>query len=57
MATHSSILAWEVPWTEEPGGWQATVYVVARSWTQQKRLSTHAQVFRSQATVISSASE
>ena len=19
-ATHSSILAWEVPWTEEPGG-------------------------------------
>ena len=20
MATHSSILAWRVPWTEEPGG-------------------------------------
>ena len=20
MATHSSILAWETPWTEEPGG-------------------------------------
>ena len=20
MATHSSILAWKVPWTEEPGG-------------------------------------
>ena len=20
MATHSSILVWEVPWTEEPGG-------------------------------------
>ena len=20
MATHSSILAWEVPWTKEPGG-------------------------------------
>jgi len=20
MATHSSILAWEMPWTEEPGG-------------------------------------
>ena len=20
VATHSSILAWEVPWTEEPGG-------------------------------------
>ena len=20
MANHSSILAWEIPWTEEPGG-------------------------------------
>ena len=25
MATHSSILAWEIPWTEEPGGLQSTV--------------------------------
>ena len=23
MATHSSILAWEGPWTEEPGGLQS----------------------------------
>ena len=23
MATHSSILAWEIPWTEEPGGVQS----------------------------------
>ena len=23
MATHSSILAWEIPWTEEPSGLQA----------------------------------
>ena len=22
IATHSNILAWEIPWTEEPGGWQ-----------------------------------
>ena len=21
MATHSRILAWRIPWTEEPGGW------------------------------------
>jgi len=21
MATHSSILAWKIPWTEEPGGY------------------------------------
>ena len=24
MATHSSIPAWEIPWTEEPGGLQST---------------------------------
>ena len=23
MKTHSSILAWEIPWTEEPGGLQS----------------------------------
>ena len=31
LATHSSILAWETPWTEEPGG--ATVHGVAESDT------------------------
>ena len=25
MATHSSILAWRIPWTEEPGGLQSIV--------------------------------
>ena len=29
MATHSSILAWRIPWTRE--AWQATVHGVARS--------------------------
>ena len=24
MATHSRILAWKIPWTEEPGGLQST---------------------------------
>jgi len=28
MATHSSILAWEIPWTEESGGWN-TIFGVA----------------------------
>ena len=23
MATHSSIVAWKIPWTEEPGGLQS----------------------------------
>ena len=31
MATLSSIFAWEIPWTEEPG--RATVHVVTESWT------------------------
>ena len=39
MATHSSVLAGESPWTEEPGRIH-TVHRVAKSWTQLKRLST-----------------
>ena len=31
MATHSSILAWRIPWTEEPGGLQS---VGLHSWTR-----------------------
>ena len=31
-ATHSSILAWRIPWTEEPGGLQPMRS--QRSWTQ-----------------------
>ena len=33
MATHSNILTWRIPWTEEPDGLQ--VHGVAKSWTQQ----------------------
>ena len=33
MTTHSSILAWEIPWTEEPGGLH-TVHGVAKSQTR-----------------------
>ena len=29
MATHSSILAWEIPWTEEPGRLQAHTHIVS----------------------------
>ena len=32
MTTHSRILAWSIPWTEEPGG--ATVHGVAKSQTR-----------------------
>jgi len=37
MATHSSVLVWRIPGTEEPGG--ASVYRVSQSRTQLKRLS------------------
>ena len=32
MATHSSILAWEIPWTEEPDGLQSMG--LQKSWTR-----------------------
>ena len=38
MTTYSGILAWRIPWTEEPGGLHA-VHRVAQSWTGLKRLS------------------
>ena len=34
MANYPSILAWRIPWTEEPG----TVHGVSKSWTQLKLL-------------------
>ena len=40
MATHSSILAWRIPWTEEPGGLQST----GSQRVSQTRLSTHTHV-------------
>ena len=40
MVTHSSILVWEIPWSEEPGG--AAVCEVAKRWhdlaTKQQQL-------------------
>ena len=31
MVSHSSILAWEIPWTEEPGGLQSVE--LQKTWT------------------------
>ena len=42
MATHSHILAWRIPWTEEPGGLQSVGS--QKSWTRLKQLSLHALV-------------
>ena len=38
MAARSSVLAWRIPWTEEPGGLQS---VGSQSQTRLKRLSMH----------------
>ena len=37
LATHSSILAWRIPWTEEPGGLRS--HLVAKSWTRLRDLA------------------
>ena len=39
MATHSSILAWEIPWTEEPSGQQSMVFQKSWSWLSNLKLS------------------
>ena len=38
MTTHFNILAWEIPWTAEPGGLQ---FMKSQRHAGQKRLSTH----------------
>ena len=43
MATHSSILAWEIPQTEEPVGFEA--HGVAKSWTRLSPKTTTTPVF------------
>ena len=37
MATHSNHLAWEIPWTEEPGGLQCTESQRLRPMTEQQQ--------------------
>ena len=45
MATHSSILAWRIPWTEEPGGLQA---IGLQSRAKLQRLSRHTALVHTQ---------
>ena len=46
MATHSSILAWRIPWTEEPGRLQSTVSQrVGHDWATSLSLSLHAREY------------
>ena len=52
MATHSSILAWEIPWTEEPGqllsmGSQRAGRDLASKQQQQQQQNPQEAVFKS----------
>ena len=39
MATHSKILAWRIPWTEEPGGlWYIGLQRVGHNWSNLARM-------------------
>ena len=40
MATHSSILAWEIPWTEEPGRLQSIGSQKSQTWQSNKTITT-----------------
>ena len=40
MATRSNILAWRIPWTEEPGG----LHGVTKSWTHLSDFHTHTEM-------------
>ena len=57
MATHSSILAWRIPWTEEPGGLQSMgSQRVRHNWSDWTHTHTHTPSYstshRSCATVV-----
>ena len=43
MATHSSILAGKMPWTEEPGGLQ---FIVLQESDTTEQLNTHTCLFK-----------
>ena len=49
MATHSSILAWKIPWTEEPDGLQSTgLQRVGHDWVTSLSLSHSQRLWPSQ---------
>ena len=52
MATHSSILAWRIPWTEEPGGLQSTGLQRVKHY-RSNIARTHKLLSRSQQNCIS----
>ena len=44
MTTHSSILVWEIPWTEKPGGTEDPGGLQSTGLQSQTRLHMHLQI-------------
>ena len=45
MASHSSILAWRIPWAEEPGGLQSMgLQRVRLDWSDLTRTHAHSEL-------------
>ena len=45
MATHSSTLAWKIPWTEEPGGLQSMGLQTVSDMTERMSAHTHTRLY------------
>ena len=45
MATHSSILAWENPWSEETGGLQSMGLEKSQTWLKEISTYTHGDIY------------
>ena len=55
VATHSSILAWEIPWTEEPGGfspWGCKELDMTEQLSANTHTHTHTQEVRSSSEIM-----
>ena len=46
MATHPSILAWRIPWAEEPGGLQSIGSQKSQTKTEQLTITTNSNLRR-----------
>ena len=53
MATHSSILAWKIPWTEEPGGLQSVgSQTVGHNWVTKQPTTSQVDIKLTIATML-----
>ena len=52
MATHSSILAWRIPWTEQPGGLESIgSQRVEQDWSNLAHMHSHLRILSTKETI------